>query len=103
LFLSSDNWRFVERGIPAYLITSEHPDGTPAYGPSNGIVVTPADTLDKLDPRNLREHAIVETDLLLRLAAADRELPRRSSAEIDAQLEDEDKTYKAELYSNFEY
>jgi Zn-dependent M28 family amino/carboxypeptidase len=97
LFLSSDNWRFAERGVPAYLVASEHPDGTPAYGSSNTNVLTPADTLDKLDPRDLREHAIVETALVLALARQQTTVPHRSTDDIQAQLKAEDKAYKAAL------
>jgi Zn-dependent M28 family amino/carboxypeptidase len=102
LFLSSDNWRFNERGVPAYLVASEHPDGTPAYGPANGNVLTAADTLDKLDPRDLREHAIVEADLVRELARQEVTIPHRSDEDIQAQLEAEDKDYKAELYRSLE-
>lgn len=61
LYLSSDNWRYVERGVPAYMVGSVTPDGTPTHGPSNANVLTPADTLDKLDPRDIREGVFLET------------------------------------------
>ncbi|MFB6160294.1 MAG: M28 family peptidase [Haloferacaceae archaeon] len=103
LYLSSDNWRYVERGVPAYLVGSVTPDGAPTHGPSNANVLTPADTLDKLDPRDLRAGVLLETELVVRLAERDRSVPRIRREDLDAQLEREGKAHKAELYEQFDY
>jgi Zn-dependent M28 family amino/carboxypeptidase len=51
---------------------------------------TRADTLDKLESRNLREQAILIADLVVELAAADTEVEPRNPDSIADQLEDED-------------
>ena len=91
LSLGSDHWRFVEYGVPGYAVASTSPnEGDQAYGSSSGIVITPADTLDKLDPRDLRHHAIVETELVVRLAADNFTVDHRTPEDVAAQVEAED-------------
>lgn len=90
LNLGSDHWRFVEHGVPALSVASEPArNGDRAFGSSSGIIITPADTLDKLDPRDLRHHAIIETELVVRLAADDFEVAHRTPEDIAAQVEAE--------------
>ncbi len=90
LSLGSDHWRFVEHGVPGYAVASTTPDGGGrAYGSSSGLVITPADTLDKLDPRDLRHHAIIEAELVVRLADADFEVDHRTPEDVAAQVETE--------------
>jgi Zn-dependent M28 family amino/carboxypeptidase len=103
LYLSSDNWRYVERGVPAYMVGSVDVNGDPTHGPSNADVLTPADTLDKLDPRDFREGVVLETELVVRLAEPDRSVPRIGAADLAARLDSEGKSYKAELYERFDY
>jgi Zn-dependent M28 family amino/carboxypeptidase len=93
LTLGSDHWRFVERGLPAYSVASEDPNPTAerAFGSSSGIVITPADTLDKLDPRDLRHHAIIETELVVRLADPSFTVERRTPEAVTEQVEQEGK------------
>jgi Zn-dependent M28 family amino/carboxypeptidase len=50
---------------------------------------TRADTLDKLEPRVLREQAILVTDLVADLADVDTEVACRDTDGIADQLEDE--------------
>lgn len=92
LVLGSDHWRFVQRGVPAIAVASEptNPLEPRAYGSSSGIVITPADTLDKIDPRDLRDHAILETELVVRLASEGVEVGHKSTDEIDTLLDDAD-------------
>jgi Zn-dependent M28 family amino/carboxypeptidase len=91
LSLGSDHWRFVERGVPGYAVASAPAgDGDRAFGSSSGIVITPADTLDKLDPRTLRHHAILETELVVRLADEDFDVAHRTPEDVAAQVESED-------------
>ena len=58
----SDHWPFVRAGVPALQLHSEPPDGGER---GRGWGHTTADTRDKVDPRNLREHGML-TALLVR-------------------------------------
>ncbi len=77
----SDHWPFVVDGIPGYHVMSV------TDGIGRGFGHTAADTLDKLDRRNLRESAILLTELVVELAGEGVEVPRRERAEIAAELE----------------
>ncbi len=80
----SDHWPYVRRGVPGYHVTSE----TGSQG--RGWGHTRADTLDKLEPRTLREQALLLTDLVVRLARDDVTVERRDTGAIAAQLDAED-------------
>lgn len=95
--LSSDHWRFVEQGVPACLVASEQPDGGGGYGSSSGVTLTPADTLDKLDVRDLRTHAILETEYVVNLTQPER-LPHRSPTEVRERVTAEGKDLLADIY-----
>lgn len=96
--LGSDHWRFLEVGIPSIDVASQPVDtrGEPAYGSNSGITVTEADTFDKLDPRDLRNHAIIESELVTFLAGTDFTIDHKSEAEIRELVEEEGKTGMAE-------
>ncbi|WP_123619514.1 M28 family peptidase [Halorubrum sp. CSM-61] len=81
----SDHWPFVERGIPGYMVSGE------TEGRGRGWGHTGADTLDKLESRNLREQAILLTELVVDLAGDDVSTARRPIDEIAAALEREGK------------
>jgi Zn-dependent M28 family amino/carboxypeptidase len=80
----SDQWPFVRRGVPALQLHSRaddpaaaiggHPEG--GVGRGRGWGHTHADTLDKVDDRNVREHAMLASLLLRDLAASAEDLPR---------------------------
>jgi len=78
----SDHWPFVAKGIPGYHIKSEPESSGRGWGH------TSADTLDKLEVRNLREQAILLSELIDRLAEQDRTIARAEPSEIAAQVED---------------
>jgi Zn-dependent M28 family amino/carboxypeptidase len=93
LSLGSDHWRFVEHGVPAYAVASKpDSDDDRAFGSSSGIVITPADTLDKLDPRDLRHHAIIETEMIVRLADDEFDVSHRSPEDVTRQVDAEDQS-----------
>ncbi len=77
----SDHWPFVQHGVPGYHVMSTSDDVGRGWGH------TFADTLDKIEQRDLREQAIFLTDLVVDLASEDVEVARRSPAEIAADLE----------------
>jgi hypothetical protein len=76
----SDQWPFVRRGVPALQLHSEAADvpaavdGAAGDDRGRGWGHTHADTLDKVDSRNLREHGMLAALAIRELAAA--ELPR---------------------------
>jgi Zn-dependent M28 family amino/carboxypeptidase len=80
----SDHWPYVQWGTPGYHLMSE------TDGEGRGWGHTYADTLDKLDPRNLREQAILVAELVVELADEATEIEHRDPESIADQLEAED-------------
>jgi Zn-dependent M28 family amino/carboxypeptidase len=80
----SDHWEYVKYGVPGYHVASE------TGGSGRGWGHTFADTLDKLDPRDLREQAVLLTELAVALADAEFAVAHASEADIAAALEEED-------------
>jgi Zn-dependent M28 family amino/carboxypeptidase len=72
-----DQWPLARRGVPAYFVASERDASGRGWGH------TAADTLDKLDPRNLREQALVLSELAVRLATGDRPDPITPGAALE--------------------
>ena len=77
----SDHWPFVQRGIPGYMVSGETEDRGRGWGH------TAADTLDKLDVRNLREQSILLTALVIDLAGNDISLEPADTDRIATELE----------------
>ncbi|WP_418286695.1 M28 family peptidase [Halorubrum sp. DTA46] len=66
----SDQWPFVRQGVPALQLHSDSGDRGRGWGHTH------ADTRDKVDDRNIREHAMLIALLVTEFAAPDREMPR---------------------------
>jgi Zn-dependent M28 family amino/carboxypeptidase len=82
----SDHWPFLKRGVSALQLHSERAAQTAAARErGRGWGHTHADTRDKVDDRNLREHAIL-TALLVREVARTDEIPRRSAETVAGNL-----------------
>jgi len=81
----SDHWPFVQRGIPGYMVSGE------TEGRGRGWGHTGADTLDKLEPRTLREQAILLTELVVELADDSVTTTRKSDDELASTLDAEGK------------
>ncbi|ELZ01467.1 peptidase M28 [Natrialba chahannaoensis JCM 10990] len=64
----SDHWPFLQAGVPSVQLHSEPPKGSDR---GRGWGHTSADTRDKVDPRNLREHAILAALLVWELTRTD--------------------------------
>ena len=79
----SDHWPFVREGVPGYMVSGA------TEGRDRGWGHTHADTLEKLESRNLREQAILLTELVVELADEETKLARRDPAEIATDLEAE--------------
>ncbi|WP_293032487.1 M28 family peptidase [Natronococcus sp.] len=80
----SDHWPFVQWGVPGYHVMSTSDDVGRGWGH------TFADTLDKLEKRNLREQAILLTALVVDLADEGATVEYRPPEEIAADLEAQD-------------
>ncbi|MFC7235911.1 M28 family metallopeptidase [Halosegnis marinus] len=78
----SDHWPFVEYGVPGYHVYSETGDEGRGWGH------TRADTLDKLEKRDLREQAVVLTELVVDVTG--RDIAHRDTDDIAAELEEQD-------------
>lgn len=70
----SDHWPFLRAGVPALQFHSERPGSTGQW--ERGWTHTRADTRDKVDPRDLREHAICVALVVRELASDDTEIDR---------------------------
>ena len=87
----SDHWPFLRRSVPALQLHSERAAQPAATGASatggrgRGWTHTRADTRDKVDDRNLREHAML-TALLVRELAATDDVPRQSAETVAENL-----------------
>ena len=81
----SDHWPFVKRGIPGCQTKSATGARDRGWGHTH------ADTLDKVDSRDIRHHAILLAEAVVRIAATDAQVNRRPTAGIAEQLEAENK------------
>ena len=81
----SDHWPFLREGVPSLQLHSEAPDGGER---GRGWGHTEADTLDKVDPRDVREHAMA-TALLVRVLTRG-EVPRVDPEELRETLRKRD-------------
>lgn len=95
--IHSDHWPYVQWGVPGYHVMSQ----TDYEG--RGWGHTAADTLDKLDVRDLREQAIFLTDLIVALADETVEIDRRDPEEIADQLEAEDLAEGMQVIGDWPY
>ncbi len=74
---ASDHWPFYMQGVPTIYFHEE-----PSYRQiieGRGWGHTSADTMDKVDPRNLQEGAMIMARLLIRLATQEEEIAEHTS------------------------
>jgi Zn-dependent M28 family amino/carboxypeptidase len=93
----SDHWPFVKWGVPGTHVMSE----TGSEG--RGWGHTYADTLDKLDGRDLREQAIVLAELVVELADDEASIAHREPEEIASALEADDQDTVMKLTDEWPY
>ncbi|WP_231183580.1 M28 family metallopeptidase [Haladaptatus sp. DYF46] len=93
----SDHWPFVQWGVPGYHVMSETGDEGRGWGH------TFADTLDKVEVRNLREQAILLTELAVHLASDEFEVEHKAPAEIADALEAEDQAAGMKIIGDWPY
>jgi len=72
----SDQWPFVRRGVPALQLHSDGGERGRGWGHTH------ADTRDKVDDRNVREHGVLAALLVAELARTD--VPRLDRGELQA-------------------
>jgi Zn-dependent M28 family amino/carboxypeptidase len=75
----SDHWPFLRRGVPALQLHSQSDERGRGWGHTH------ADTRDKVDDRNLREHAMLVALLVREIASRD-EIPRPSAESVAENL-----------------
>jgi Zn-dependent M28 family amino/carboxypeptidase len=93
----SDHWPYVKWGVPGYHVMSETGDEGRGWGH------TYADTLDKLEVRDLREQAVVLTELTVRLAGDEFEATRKDPEEIARALEADDLAEGMKIIGDWPY
>jgi len=79
----SDHWPFLKRGVPALQLHSKSGERGRGWGHTH------ADTRDKVDDRNLREHAMLAALLVRELAATD-DVPRQRAEAVAGRLREDD-------------
>ena len=80
----SDQWPFVREGVPALQLHSDSGDRGRGWGHTH------ADTRDKVDDRNVREHAMLTALLVTEFAAPEREVPRLDRDDLVAAFREAD-------------
>ncbi|WP_435153497.1 M20/M25/M40 family metallo-hydrolase [Haladaptatus sp. DFWS20] len=93
----SDHWPFVQWGVPGYHVMSETGDEGRGWGH------TFADTLDKVEVRDLREQAILLTELTIHLASDEFDVAHKEPGEIAAALEAEDQAAGMKIIGDWPY
>lgn len=93
----SDHWPFVRWGVPGYQVTSVTRDVGRGWGH------TAADTLDKIDGRDLRTQSILLADLVTDLARDRIEIGRREPTAIAEQLGEENKEKGMRITGDWPY
>ncbi len=93
----SDHWPFTQWGVPGYMISCE------TEGRGRGWGHTFADTIDKLEVRNLREQAILLAQLVVDLADDEMEIQHKDEAEIIEALEEEDHAAGMKITGDWPY
>ncbi|AUX10823.1 peptidase M28 [Halalkaliarchaeum desulfuricum] len=77
-----DQWAFVQEGIPAVMVSTTSEQSGRGWGHTH------ADTLDKLDPRDLTEVVTLVTEAVYRLADDDVEPTHTTSQRIREKMDD---------------
>ncbi|SIR83375.1 Zn-dependent amino-or carboxypeptidase, M28 family [Haladaptatus litoreus] len=77
-----DQWAFVQEGVPSVMAYSR------SEGSGRGWGHTHADTLDKLDIRDLRAIALALSNVVVAVAEEDREIPHKSREQIRDEIDE---------------
>lgn len=93
----SDHWPFVNRGVPGVQFRSVTGNAGRGWGH------TQADTYDKVDTRDIRNHAMLVADIAVDLAREDVSVAHKPTAEIARALEDENKAKGMKVIGDWPY
>ncbi|MCL7416524.1 MAG: M28 family metallopeptidase [Halalkalicoccus sp.] len=93
----SDHWPFVQWGVPGYHVMSDTGEQGRGWGH------TFADTLEKVDIRDLREQAVLLTELVVDLAREGTTIEHRPPEGIAAALEDEGQAAGMKVIGDWPY
>jgi Zn-dependent M28 family amino/carboxypeptidase len=93
----SDHWPYVARGVPGYHVASETDQAGRGWGHTH------ADTIDKLDVRDLREQAVLLTGVVAEVASGEFAVERATEDEIIDALEAEDLVEGMKLSGDWPY
>jgi Zn-dependent M28 family amino/carboxypeptidase len=93
----SDHWPYVQWGVPGYHVRADTGDRGRGWGHTH------ADTLEKLEVRNLREQAILLTELVVDLASEETSVARRDPEAIADQLAAEDLAEGMQVIGDWPY
>jgi len=77
-----DQWAFVQEGVPAVMA------GSTSDASGRGWGHTHADTIDKLDSRDIRDLATLVADAVYRVAVTDCEVPHKPRDTVRQQIDD---------------
>ncbi len=80
----SDQWPFVRRGVPALQLHSDSGERGRGWGHTH------ADTRDKVDDRNVREHGALAALLVRELGRDDTEVPALDAYDLEEAFRDAD-------------
>lgn len=92
-----DQWPLVREGVPGLFISGVRETEGRGFGH------TAADTLDKLDIRNLREQSILLSEFVVDLARQSVEIPHRSRAVVAASFEAEGRAEGMKIVGEWPY
>ncbi|WP_254863715.1 M28 family peptidase [Halovivax gelatinilyticus] len=92
-----DQWPLVREGVPGYFISGVRESEGRGYGH------TSADTLDKLDVRNLREQAVLLAELAVELASDDVSIPHRTREDVAESFESEGRAEGMKIIGEWPY
>lgn len=93
----SDHWPFVKWGVPGYHVMSDTGELGRGWGH------TFADTLDKVDIRDLREQAVLLTELVSELAREGTTVEHRAPEAIAAALAEEEQAAGMKVIGDWPY
>ena len=93
----SDHWPFVQRGVPGVQLRSITGNAGRGWGHTH------ADTYDKVDTRDIRNHAMLVADIAVDLAREDVDVPTKPTEEVARALEDENKAAGMKIIGDWPY
>jgi len=98
LMPSSDHWPFVRRGVPGAFV-SQTLKGEQG---GRGIILTPRDTVDKLERRNFNEYAMLLTEFVTQVSKSSFEISQKGPDEVEQEIIDQGINTLTTQYGNIQ-